>query len=169
LFNAAVNACNSTRTSAIPRRPEELLLGQNARLQELPDQSRHLPISYALAQPVQEKMMIDLIETALDVPLNNPDVWRSVSPPVLPAFRQRMSLEDCIEPVPSEHALAIPSRQPFPPHHHDEINDTEIVRHLDAPGAAAQVHTTPRGLGRTRRPRENVQQRAVKFGAVQQN
>jgi hypothetical protein len=34
-------------------RPQELLFGQCAGLQELPDQSRYLPVGYASAYPIQ--------------------------------------------------------------------------------------------------------------------
>ena len=53
-------------------RPEELLFGEDAGTEESCDQSRHLAVPDAPAEPVHERMVPDMIETSLDVSLDGP-------------------------------------------------------------------------------------------------
>ena len=55
---------------------------QNAGLQELRDQSRHLQIADASANPLHQLVVIDVVETALDVSFDDPLVGRPLAPAI---------------------------------------------------------------------------------------
>jgi hypothetical protein len=60
-----------------------------------------------------------------------------------PSRWERMSLQEGIEAFPWEHALAIPSRQPFPPHPHNlprEPSDASMIARYAVVGIVASHH-----------------------------
>ena len=64
-------------------RAQELILRQDTGFQEPSDQSDHLPVDHTLAQSIEEMMMAQIVETALDVTFYNPAVWQPAPMPVL--------------------------------------------------------------------------------------
>src|SRR5271166_4299623 len=66
-----------------------------------------------------------------DITMDNPSRW------------ERMPLQESIEAFPWEHALAIPSRQPFPPHPHNlprEPSDASMIARYAVVGIVASHH-----------------------------
>ncbi len=63
---------------AFVRRQQEAIR-QNAGLQEAPDQSRHLEIADASAHAQHQLVVIDMIEAALDIALDDPLVGRPLA------------------------------------------------------------------------------------------
>jgi hypothetical protein len=76
---------------------EESILRQDACCQELSDQPYHLLIGDAGAQPIEKQMMVDVVEAALDVPLDDPSVWCSMAPTIALALAGADGLPDVLQ------------------------------------------------------------------------
>ncbi len=67
-------------------RTQELVLRQHAGFQEAPDQPRHPSIGNASAYTIHQVMVVDVIEAASDISLNDPGI-RQPEPPATPPRR----------------------------------------------------------------------------------
>jgi hypothetical protein len=84
-------------------RPRQLLLGQDAGLQEGDEQPVHLQVGDPPANSIHQGMMVDVVEASFDVPLDGPLVWERSScfPPFLPGPQEHtQSLERPMDRLP---------------------------------------------------------------------
>src|ERR1700680_1514751 len=94
LFDNAQGAvAQRGRNDATLRRPgigaPELLLCQDSGFQELHQQSIHRPVGTVPPDPLHQQMMVDVIETALDIALDDPLIRDLVTLAVLFAYAAR--------------------------------------------------------------------------------
>ncbi len=68
--------------------PEKHVFRKHARFQERADESSHLEITDATAKPRHDRVMVDVIETRLDVPFDDPLVWRREPTRLVPFLRR---------------------------------------------------------------------------------
>ena len=87
---------HTTLRSALVCRQQEAV-GQNSGLQELRDQPRHLAISDAGANPLHELVMIDVVETALDVSFNDPLIGRPLAAAIFGLHSRSHGLSDMLQ------------------------------------------------------------------------
>lgn len=78
-------------------RTQELILRKNAGFQEQPDQPRHPLVGHASAYPVHQMVVVDVVEAALNVTLDDPVIRHALPPTVAPHFAGNCASTDVLQ------------------------------------------------------------------------